>query len=799
MVPSPLPQNQHIGHLSNGAAHPIPAQNGTSSTNEGTSIMVTPAVNGASQAGRAGDKPSGSIEESKIKAKAVMAASGISTASIQNGKSLPDGPAGPSDSESMANGTVHSRKRSRSGTRLPQTSPRLSMPARTKEDADKVLLEQYVNRDLVHSAAMIVDKFEQNRLIRSKVEETDYYKNLDRSNPAAIYGRGYAGYGNGDTAAQARGSKILYPAHKRRLGGRKTKELRIPRKERETQAEQIDELAPIRLDIEWDKIRLRDTFTWNIHDRTVPVDLFAEQLVEDFKLPLEQYGHLVTQVRLSLEEQIRDFHPQIFIDEEALDPHLPYSAYKNDEMRITIKLNITIGQHTLMDQFEWELNNPMNSAEDFARQMTHDLQLSGEFTTAIAHSIREQCQLFTKSLYVIGHPFDGRPIEDQELKASFLPSPIPATFRPYQAAKDYSPYLYELNEAELEKTELSMSREERRQKRSVNRRGGPALPDVKDRRRTIRTLVVSSVLPGAAETLEDSRIFKRTVTASGKARRPGLQKDGLDDSDESDSEDSSPDSPAVSSHLLVGTARTRGMRGAATAAQAAMRATQGRSVTPDTASLHHHETRTSGRRGKEFLRDDSVDESPPSYVVKLRIAPKKLRQLQRGELDISKSNDSLQPGNRTSSRRSASATPGMGSMLSRQTEQSRSMGPPSTPNTHQPRSEPTPSQQQPDTPTVPPTSTTTTDTPATNLGRVDALGPPGPDFPFVSTLISPRDTLLFSVPTQLTDLPHLAPTANIPNLCPLRPPSNLPTRPLRRHNALHSSLYALRPPNHPAP
>ena len=491
---------------------------------------------------------------------------------------------------------------------------------------------------------------------------------------------------------------------------------------------------PIRLDIEWEKIRLRDTFTWNIHDRTVPVELFAEQLVEDFKLPLEQCGPLVIQVRASLEEQIRDFHPQIFIDEEALDPHLPYSAYKNDEMRITIKLNITIGQHTLVDQFEWELNNPLNSAEEFARQMTHDLQLSGEFTTAIAHSIREQCQLFTKSLYVIGHPFDGRPIEDQELKASFLPSPIPATFRPYQAAKDYSPYLYELNEAELEKTELSMSREERRQKRSVNRRGGPALPDVKDRRRTIRTLVVSSVLPGAAETLEDSRIFKRTVTASGKARRPGLQKDGLDDSDESDSEDSSPDSPAIQSHLLAGTARTRGMRGAATAAQAAMRATQGRSVTPDTASLHHHETRTSGRRGKEFLRDESVDESPPTYIVKLRISPKKLRQLQRSELDLSKNSDSLQPGNRTSSRRSASATPGMGNMLSRPTDPSGSMGPPpATPNSHQPRPEPPPSHQPSETSIVaPPTASTTTETPNTNLGRVDALGPPAPEFPFVS-------------------------------------------------------------------
>ena len=194
----------------------------------------------------------------------------------------------------------------------------------------------------------------------------------------------------------------------------------------------------MRLDIEWDKIRLRDTFTWNLHDRVITPELFAEHLVEDFKLPLDQYAPLVQLVCSSIREQIRDFHPQVFIDEEALDPHLPYHAYKDDEMRILVKLNITIGQHTLVDQFEWEINNPLNSAEDFARQMTRDLCLSGEFTTAIAHSIREQSQLFTRSLYVTGHPFDGRPVEDQELKAGFLSSPLPSTFRSYQAAKEYS-------------------------------------------------------------------------------------------------------------------------------------------------------------------------------------------------------------------------------------------------------------------------------------------------------------------------------------------------------------------------
>ena len=63
-----------------------------------------------------------------------------------------------------------------------------------------------------------------------------------------------------------------------------------------TQSEQIEDLVPIRLDIDWEKLKMQDTFTWNVHDRVVSPDLFAEKLVEDLGLPLESCAPLVRMV-----------------------------------------------------------------------------------------------------------------------------------------------------------------------------------------------------------------------------------------------------------------------------------------------------------------------------------------------------------------------------------------------------------------------------------------------------------------------------------------------------------------------
>ncbi|EAW14538.1 putative SWI-SNF complex subunit (Snf5) [Aspergillus clavatus NRRL 1] len=638
------------------------------------------------------------IAEGKQNAKAVLAASGVSlpNADTSNGKLSPN------SSSNNANGSASTRKRSRDGSVIRTSSPVQELPVRTRETpANKILLEQYVEREFLHSALTAWHNPSQ-ELIQQKRAERDYYLALRREthlNPAALYGVGYEGFGNPRTDLRNQHPQLLYPANRRRPGNRKTRELRVPRKDLKIQNEQIEDLVPIRLDIDWEKVKIRDAFTWNLHDRVVSPELFAEKLVEDLSLPLETCAPLVRMISQNIQEQLADYYPQIHMEEEPLDSSLPYTAYKNDEMRILVKLNITIGQHTLIDQFEWDINDPYNSPEEFAARMTDDLSLSGEFTTAIAHAIREQSQLFTKSLYIISHPFDGRPVDDPDLKAAFLPSPLSSSFRPFQAAKEFTPYLYELNEAELERTEVSISRDQRRQKRSVNRRGGPALPDLKDRQRTIRTMLVSSVIPNTASSIEESNVFKRS--GSSRHRRAAVgQRDGGDESDESDSDESSmTGSPAVGPHLAQGTARTRGMRGAASAAHAALRASLAHSATPEP----HHEPRVSARR--RDYREESVVEEQEKLIVKLKIPQEKFRQFLAGGLRSQPPASASTPGPQPTSQ---SGTPQLRTP---------------TPSTMAPPSQPKPQVH------IPNTSGHLPQRPVQQLGAVDATHPPQPGVP----------------------------------------------------------------------
>lgn len=615
-------------------------------------------------------------------------------------------PAGPSSSTAMAENNGAGDISASKDSNAKEAEPEKAVPIRSKESFERYQLERVINRDKIATAALKDAQHQLEESSKRRRTEISDYRSIHQEYaqwfpPSKLYGRGYDGFGNGHTDSPGP-PRIIYPKEKPRPGKRTTPALPKPsRKDMKEQAEQYEELVPIRLDVDWDKVKVRDTLTWNLNDRLTPIDLFSAQLVEDLGLKAPSDRPVFDQVQQQIREQLNDFYPMLSPTQEALDPELPYSAYKNDEMRILIKLNIIIGSVTLVDQFEWDINDPLNSPEEFARVMARDLSLSGEFTTAIAHCIREQSQLFTRSLYVIGHPFDGRPVEEPDLVTAFLPSPLPSVFRPQQQAKDYAPYLYELSDADLDRNEVVFAREQRKQKRAVNRRGGPQLPDLKERQRTIRTLLVSSTLPGAASSIEETGLYKRVSGAPGGRGRRGAggHDGGFSDSDES--EDSAPDSPALSQ--LPGTARTRTIRGAATAAQQKM-AHLGRSETPEVITSHHHETRTSRRFGREV--QETPDE-PPNYWVRIKI-PKNYERV-RHMLWSMKTGKPIPAGSQTPGpvrAMSASVPPG-------------SMGPPSTPSVPRPSLTKNPSTASASTPQPP----------QPQLGRLPAPPPPAPGQP----------------------------------------------------------------------
>ncbi|KAK9246445.1 hypothetical protein V1506DRAFT_535129 [Lipomyces tetrasporus] len=367
-----------------------------------------------------------------------------------------------------------------------------------RKTTEQLNYEQYVARDALQAAAFKDHTDRHISFLRQKRQEIEYYEGLRllrQTNPGAVFGQGYAGFGNGHTNFKA---GIVGPRDRRPVG-RMSRELRISREDMKRQSEADEHLVPVRLDLEFDKEKLRDTFTWNLHERTIPLDIFAENLCEDYTFPL----HHAPQIARAISEQVNEFHPHIFDPNFArtVDPSLPYTAYKDDDMRVIIKLDITVGQHNLVDQFEWDINDPHNNPEEFALKLCQELSLPSEFITAIAHSIREQTQLFTKSLLLVGHPFDGRPVEDDEIRREMCPS-VTELIRPRHLLRDFTPVLYELSDAELGKADKDSEREnrwKRRQGRTVGRRGGVVLPDLREPMRTFRTPIVSSVLPGAIE------------------------------------------------------------------------------------------------------------------------------------------------------------------------------------------------------------------------------------------------------------------------------------------------------------
>ena len=94
--------------------------------------------------------------------------------------------------------------------------------------------------------------------------------------------------------------------------------------------------------------------------------------------------------------------------------------------------------------------------------------------------------MYQKSLFLVGRPTDGSPIQDEELRSSFLPS-LTSGARPISEVQSFTPLLNYLSDGELERNEKERDKDlNKRRKRNMRSRRGLALPD-REPIRTYRT------------------------------------------------------------------------------------------------------------------------------------------------------------------------------------------------------------------------------------------------------------------------------------------------------------------------
>ncbi|XP_069789841.1 SWI/SNF-related matrix-associated actin-dependent regulator of chromatin subfamily B member 1-A isoform X4 [Narcine bancroftii] len=201
-------------------------------------------------------------------------------------------------------------------------------------------------------------------------------------------------------------------------------------------ASQLEVLVPIRLDMEIDGQKLRDAFTWNMNEKDVKTREFSDVL------KLGGYGSGGVgglEMCEAIRQQI-DSYPTDSILEDQPD------------QRVIIKLNIHVGNISLVDQFEWDMSERENSPEKFALKLCSELGLGGEFVTTIAYSIRGQLSWHQRT-----YAFSENPLPTVEI-----------AIRNTGDADQWCPLLETLTDAEMEKKIRDQDRNTRRMRRLAN-------------------------------------------------------------------------------------------------------------------------------------------------------------------------------------------------------------------------------------------------------------------------------------------------------------------------------------------
>ncbi|KAI9265935.1 hypothetical protein BY458DRAFT_513078 [Sporodiniella umbellata] len=312
-----------------------------------------------------------------------------------------------------------------------RTKPPFVLKQITSETAQKTL-EQYEQRDKTYQDILDTQYKQHVDMAQEKkkvIEQANLERRMRTQSPASLFGPGYhhhRGFPN----------KIKYPTEKKKKQIRfhfSTEALR-------EQAEKEECLVPIRIDLEIDGYKLRDTFTWNLNESLVTFEQFAEVICLDLRLPPHSF---IDPIARSIKEQLEDFNLS--------------ATQETKELKTVVKLDITVGNRELTDQFEWDVGCPNNSPEEFADKLVKELGLGGEFKTAIAHLIREQIHVKKKSLVMT----------EEDVQE---PEYLQRVLRENQLSESFTPAIIELSDQMVERMEKDQIRESRRKRRGARSR-----------------------------------------------------------------------------------------------------------------------------------------------------------------------------------------------------------------------------------------------------------------------------------------------------------------------------------------
>lgn len=201
-------------------------------------------------------------------------------------------------------------------------------------------------------------------------------------------------------------------------------------------------MIPIRIDIDIEGVKLRDCFTWNLHESLTSPEEFARIFADDLETSYS------TQIARTVSEQIKQQCNAYSAasNDDAVNEEITIQD-DDEEIRIVIKLDFNVGNKNFKDQFEWPLYSTKSSPENFAKLLCSDLGIGGQYISMISHNIREQVILARLN-------YDG------------VQAPPLRVFRAFGTDDEWMPKIEEMSDGELERLDREKERSTRRLKRS---------------------------------------------------------------------------------------------------------------------------------------------------------------------------------------------------------------------------------------------------------------------------------------------------------------------------------------------